>query len=1324
MDNDYRASSNSANRIVASAGWGLAQPAKRGPDGWQQMLPEQPRVIPAGWSGSQTAPTQESRKSDVYTTSHHDRIVRKPSAPSLSAGNGGNWGLAPASEPSGWSAMPRGSDAGRSGWGMAERAGPPGPADWVPTSLLGSSSSSSLGPPVFHINPSNPATGWRSESQHRPGYQGASTSDLSGGWGQSVITPSTDTWTASAEVVDEHLASWSRSAPPAGQSTHSISQWDTPAPPASPQSSRSHGWSAEPIPLPAAKVQRIERIDVSAIAKAAADRESRNGWSSTGPASPKKSDAKATLSSTSTLPEPITSREPVVIRARLNSKEAARLPKKGEWSSSTGWNNDGPPVPSWGDVDPSAIPGGDNIGWNEKPRSNGWGAPSSSSSASSKAQDDWHTPRGLPPKPRPSVLSRDWNDRESPTHYQTQDDDDVPEEEISIPLSVLEQERDSMPIESVVKLSELMGDMLEDEGSLAQLAAVKAEELRSRNANARKPRQRPPPDVRRTRSTMTLTGAGDPTPVATSRGEDGRRRAATIGRTTAPPERENAHVDRATTGRQAGRVRGGRSHGNLKDIRYSVSPEKGQPRRNSKPPGLRVSSPTKAFSQSFETSKEMDDLPALPTLQRETSRNVHDASRIDIAQLPAGVRAGHIVDIFGAFGPLLEVFVSPGRFEEQEAHGHVNFEYPEHAAAAIEGIKDRTFFEMARPLDMSLCQSGQLRNGHVSRGSVDHQQIVAKTESVEYDYKTLHLPLLPMTVDKSALEKVFLAHGEITRIYVVQRAKEKRAYAFVSFSTSHAAKTALQSVKHKKLFGMNEITRVDFAHVADGGRRNTAGDVGSPVPPAVPSTSATHAAVATGRPSTRQERRSIAAASTGGDGATIVKVRIRDRTVEQTRRILGNIGPVAQVLPLEDTRDTPHFAALVRYEDADAADLAVRNRTCEAVFPRQRHLHVERVESDVDVATVRSFLETWGAVSKMSVYTPRGADRQCVDVEFMDGAGPAGVLVRMQKRDEPCCLGGAARAKYVTGPQEHRVDGEPRGLIRAAAVPVMDKAADDNDEDDEDAIEAAAVAEEEADRRERKVQEPVSPAGITSLGERRRTSSPIKLTGTLDEDIPTSPFSFPAAVVARPRSWVEVEGQAPSPSRRTRSRPHSTLLVDDHGDDEAATASVVVSALEKQLVAGLRVPSAQEEEEDVDSAGLDDQVDRLVGEDDDQELEDGVHEELEQQDVEEVEAVTIVDREKDDNDQVNSVPVEDEEEEDPKTQPTASPTSLSDDEEDDQSTRSTSSLLEGETESDKSNGELSLKTDEGQDARADAGDEVVVETAFPGAVAVDGEEKA
>ncbi|KAJ3081404.1 hypothetical protein HK102_002362 [Quaeritorhiza haematococci] len=243
--------------------------------------------------------------------------------------------------------------------------------------------------------------------------------------------------------------------------------------------------------------------------------------------------------------------------------------------------------------------------------------------------------------------------------------------------------------------------------------------------------------------------------------------------------------------------------------------------------------------------------------QSKGNNNNTDISKavgLYIFGFPKWVRVGELIGIFSQYGAIVNVGIVNKPKRHERTYAYVDYESAGCAQKAIEALKEKTFFEMSQPLELSphfekterassssasaaaaasSNNTNSQNKGAAGQSTTNKKEVGAangstdgtkkenadkKEEEVKLDYKTIHIGNLPQSVDKAELEKLFSVYGDLKRIHTVQRPKEKRAFAFVSYRDPESAKKALNAIRgppdapsQPVFFNMSEPLKAEYS---------------------------------------------------------------------------------------------------------------------------------------------------------------------------------------------------------------------------------------------------------------------------------------------------------------------------------------------------------------------------------------------------------------------------------------------------------------------------------------------------------------------------------
>ncbi|KAJ3181069.1 hypothetical protein HDU85_003774 [Gaertneriomyces sp. JEL0708] len=444
-----------------------------------------------------------------------------------------------------------------------------------------------------------------------------------------------------------------------------------------------------------------------------------------------------------------------------------------------------------------------------------------------------------------------------------------------------------------------------------------------------------------------------------------------------------------------------------------------------------------------------------------TNQSPSKATGLYIYNFPKWVRVREIIEIFAEYGDITNVGIVTKPKNDQRAYAYVDYEKAGCAANAQSAVRTKMVFKMTEPLEMVLHfeEKGEKEDESKSTGShkeplsgedatkaVVEPALVAEDNGGAADLLTLHLGQLPLSLEKSELQTLFSAFGNIKRLHVVHRPRENRAYAFVSFRSAECAKEALDAVKAGRVSGLEGV-KTDYARGGKGKRAPV--DIPWKKGEALDGDSATKEKEGG---AVRQPKKRLHRAARSAVHLPVIS--------EGMIEALSVHGPIKShlVLPKPTNPDTQY--ALVVFESAADAAKAVAAKTLNAAFPRQRRIHLSGLPNDITNDKLLELLNDCGEVQRADISLPEDKDGNAsAVVEFVRGDGAAKAMVmctdmllsdtKIIARYAPARAAGAKSATSGTGVQK---DGDD------------EKAEDDSESDSnsEDEAETDDVATPEA----------------------------------------------------------------------------------------------------------------------------------------------------------------------------------------------------------------------------------------------------------------------
>ncbi|KAI9342613.1 hypothetical protein BDR26DRAFT_917921 [Obelidium mucronatum] len=427
------------------------------------------------------------------------------------------------------------------------------------------------------------------------------------------------------------------------------------------------------------------------------------------------------------------------------------------------------------------------------------------------------------------------------------------------------------------------------------------------------------------------------------------------------------------------------------------------------------------FSKSFADISIESTIPAKDELA--------NAIGVYVFGLPATFKIREILAIFGEFGDVVNVGLTPKSLSNQRAYAHIEYEMPGSAAKAIRATHGKNVTASSDALEVVpdfgtgippisnvvtaptaavFAAPSAPAPAPAPVAKVQMQPVQPATNSAvdaATENRTLHIANAPLSVDKTDVERIFGRGAEIRFINIVPRPKEKRNMVFVTFKNHSAAAKALFTAKTGKHFGMVDSLKVDFSKaetrsIAANSSSSASGSGATPVAAnnilgaatkkkseaSLASKAANDKKTLSEKKSTSSLTGSISGASGGKKTAMRPSLYIRDisdfETVESLRATLSQVGPVA-TCHIVTRLDGAARYGLVTFENGDDAARAVRDKVENAVYPRQRRLTVTNLPKGTLESQVLKAFQSCGEIKRVDFSN----GNTTAELEFARGDG-------------------------------------------------------------------------------------------------------------------------------------------------------------------------------------------------------------------------------------------------------------------------------------------------------------------------------------------------
>ncbi|KAJ1567992.1 hypothetical protein HK405_003998, partial [Cladochytrium tenue] len=408
---------------------------------------------------------------------------------------------------------------------------------------------------------------------------------------------------------------------------------------------------------------------------------------------------------------------------------------------------------------------------------------------------------------------------------------------------------------------------------------------------------------------------------------------------------------------------------------------------------------------------------------------------IYIYGISKSVRVQDILGVFSEFGDVQNVGVVTKQNREGRIYAYVDYDAPGSASRAIHALRGKLLFDLKEPLELrphfdrkvpaddatasprkkestALDVKKEGKKPLAAGSTAKESNVATPVQSTERvpdetaNRRTLHIANVPHQVDKSELEKLFMPFGDIRRIHVVQRPKERRAFAFISFKTEEAAAKALNAVKDGKHLGMSEPFKIEFskAELHKEKEREKEASAQPKATAAVASTPVSGKAGAKERPTDKPWKKGADLAkllekssagptkqaapsstpstpkkSSGGRTTIYVREIADDVTAEALKTKFAAVGPVKSIFVVNKVGTGAGKCAVVAYEKGEDAAKAVKDKESDLKAYLSESGEVRRVDFTVAEAGENT----------------EGQQSAAVEVEFARGDVAVVVFLRL-----------------------------------------------------------------------------------------------------------------------------------------------------------------------------------------------------------------------------------------------------------------------------------------------------------------------------------------
>lgn len=187
-----------------------------------------------------------------------------------------------------------------------------------------------------------------------------------------------------------------------------------------------------------------------------------------------------------------------------------------------------------------------------------------------------------------------------------------------------------------------------------------------------------------------------------------------------------------------------------------------------------------------------------PFKSKKERGSVKSFTNVFVKNLPAETTKEQLHELFAAYGTINSSIISIGLSDPKNAraHGFVNFETAEQAAAAVEALNNSNY--QGKPLYVARAQKKDEREKEL-RDRFEQRKIERQKKNAGVN---LYIKYLQDTIDDERLRTEFSKYGSITNAKIMRDEKgNSKGFGFVCFSAPEEATRAVTEMNGKMLEG-------------------------------------------------------------------------------------------------------------------------------------------------------------------------------------------------------------------------------------------------------------------------------------------------------------------------------------------------------------------------------------------------------------------------------------------------------------------------------------------------------------------------------------------
>jgi len=206
-------------------------------------------------------------------------------------------------------------------------------------------------------------------------------------------------------------------------------------------------------------------------------------------------------------------------------------------------------------------------------------------------------------------------------------------------------------------------------------------------------------------------------------------------------------------------------------------------------------------------------------------------TKLFVGSIPAGTTKEQLIEEFGKYGSVMDVFLKEDRSEPLRMWGFVTYDSSAAAAAAVAALHERLVLPGgSRPCAVNFARNSQAQHSMAAQSYNSYAAPSAKGGSV--GGTKLFLGSIPIGTTDAALRLEFEKFGQVTDIFLKNdNSDPSRMWGFLSYADPQAAAVAVSAL-HEKLMMPGSVRPLAVSFARQSGGKGGAGAPAPPMPPA------------------------------------------------------------------------------------------------------------------------------------------------------------------------------------------------------------------------------------------------------------------------------------------------------------------------------------------------------------------------------------------------------------------------------------------------------------------------------------------------------------